>query len=225
MGERRSLPRAQMAVGEAARVKRPAYVSVAGQRMGERRSSAQACPVNNVSGKAARREAASLLATADRRMSKLRPGCVSAMPQSMRNQSKRQTHSDRPSEDEAQGACSVPGVQRMRRSTPTPDWCPATEAINFNHRTGVQRAKGLSLQPPDWTEDEGLGQLRRFGPRCLRRTSVNSASAAFPRGRPGESESSSGHARATGITHPGFYGRKPWRKPNSAVIIARPAPR
>ena len=101
-------------------------------------------------------------------------------------------------------------------------WCPTARAINFNHRTGVQRAKGLSLQPPDWTEDEGLGQLRRFGPRCLRRTSVNSASAAFPRGRPGESESSSGHARATGITHPGFYGRKPWRKPNSTVIIARP---
>ena len=160
--------------------------------MGERRSLPRA---QNVSGRAARREAASLLATADRRMSKLRPGCVSAMPQSMRNRSKRQTHSDQPSEDEAQGACSVPGVQR---------------------------AKGLSLQPPDWAEDEGLGQLRRFGPRCLRRTNVNSASAAFPRGRPGESESSSGHARATGITHPGFYGRKPWRKPNSALIITRP---
>ena len=70
-----------------------------------------------------------------------------------------------------------------------------------------------------------------------RRTSVNSVVSAraacegptstplrqqFPRGRPGESESSSGHARATGTTHPGFYGRKPWRKPNSAVIIARP---
>ena len=55
----------------------------------------------------------------DRRMSKMRPGCVSAMPRSMRNRSKRQTHSDRPSEDEAQGACSVPGVQRRERSTPT----------------------------------------------------------------------------------------------------------
>ena len=83
------------------------------------------------------------------------------------------------------------GVQRRKRST-------------SNHRTGVQREKGLSLQPPDWTEDEGLSPLRWFGPRCLRRTNVNSASAAFPRGRPGESESSSGHARATGITHPGF---------------------
>ena len=138
------------------------------------------------------------------------------MPQSMRSQPGRQTCLQqagalRPWCPTARAIDSQrqTGVQRRKRST-------------SNHRTGVQRAKGLSLQPPDWTEDEGLGQLRRFGPRCLRRTSVNSASAAFPRGRPGESESSSGHARATGITHPGFYGRKPWRKPNSAVIITRP---
>ena len=115
--------------------------------------------MNNVRGRTARREAASLLATADRRMSKMRPGCVSAMPQSMRNRSKRQTHSDRLVEDGAQGPLRSrrptgeainsnrqTGVQRRKRST-------------SNHRTGVQRAKGLSLQPPDWTEDEGLGQL------------------------------------------------------------------
>ena len=124
----------------------------------------------------------------------------------------------------------------MRRSTPTgrlvpngrsdqprpSGGCPATEAISSNRRTGVQRVKGLSLQPPDWTEDGELRQIRRFDPCCLRRTNVHSASAAFPRGHPGESESSSGHARATGIAHPGFYGRKPWRKPNSAVIINVP---
>ena len=69
--------------------------------MGERRSLPR---VNTSVGKAARREAASLLESADRRMSKLRPGCVSAMPQSMRSQSKRQTHSDRLVEDGAQGA-------------------------------------------------------------------------------------------------------------------------
>ena len=175
-------------------------------------------------GKAARREAASLLESADRRMSKLRPGCVSAMPQGMRSRSKRQTHFDRPGEDEAQGARSVPGVQRRERSTLNArpvssdgsDQLPTAErvsngrrAYHSNRRTGPR------------TKDQR--QLRRFGPRCLRRTSVNSASAAFPRGRPGESESSSGHARATGTTHPGFYGRKPWRKPNSAVIITRPA--
>ena len=124
------------------------------------------------------------------------------------------------------GAESGPSLMPNGRSDQPqpPDGCPVTEAINFNHRTGVQRAKGLSLQPPDWTEDEGLSQLRRISPCCLRRTNVNSASAAFPRGRPGESESSSGRTRATGITHPGFYGRKPWKKPNSTLIIASPRP-
>ena len=121
--------------------------------MGERRSSA---PDEQRQGEAARREAASLLATADRRMSKPRPGCVSAMPQSMRNRSKRQTHSDRPSEDEAQGARSVPGGQRRERSTPNRQTgVQRRKRSTPNRRTGVQRAKGLSLQPPDWTEDEG----------------------------------------------------------------------
>ena len=96
-------------------------------------------------------------------------------------------------------------AQRLKRSTPTARRVSSDgKRSTSNHRTGVQREKGLSLQPPDWTEDEGLSQLRRISPRCLRRTSVNSASAAFPRGRPGESESSSGQTRATGITHPGF---------------------
>ena len=143
----------------------------------------------------------------------------------MRSLSKRQTHSDRPSEDEAQGACSVPGVQRRERSTLNArpvssdgsDQLPSTgrvsngrRACHSNRRTGPR------------TKDQR--QLRRFGPRCLRRTNVNSASAAFPRGRPGESESSSGRTRATGITHPGFYGRKPWKKPNSTLIINGPRP-
>ena len=146
-------------------------------------------------GKAARREAASLLSTADRRMSKVRPGCVSAIPQSMRSLSKRQTHFDRLVEDGAQGA--------LRPS------CPADEAINPNRQTGSQRkerstptvrrvSSGRSdqLQSPDgcpagegptsnsnrrtWTEDGELRQIRRFDPRCLRRTNVNSASAAVP---------------------------------------------
>ena len=171
-------------------------------------------------------------------MSKVRPGCVSAMPQGMGSRSKRQTHFDRLAEDGAQGALR-PGVQRMRRSTPSagrlpngrsdqpqpPDGCPVTEAINFQPQDGCPAGEGLI------TPTAGLGprtkdqrQLRRFGPRCLRRTNVNSAVPAFPRGRPGESESSSGHARATGITHPGFYGRKPWKKPNSTLIINGPRP-
>ena len=124
-------------------------------------------------GKAARREATSLLSTADRRVSKVRPSCQSAMPQSMRSLSKRQTRFDRLVEDGAQGA--------LRPS------CPTDEAINPNRQTGVQRKKrstpiaervssgrrtNVKLQPPDWTEDEGLSQLRRFDPCCLRRTNV-----------------------------------------------------
>ena len=34
--------------------------------------------------------------------------------------------------------------------------CPAEEAINSNRRTGAQRKKGLSLQPPDEAANEGL---------------------------------------------------------------------
>ena len=111
-------------------------------------------------------------------------------------------------------ARSVPGVQRQERSTPT-------------RRTGVQRAKdqrqtptaGLGPRTESYVKSAGSIRAACEGPTS------NSASAAFPRGRPGESESSSGRTRATGITHPGFYGRKPWKKPNSAVIITarRPA--
>ena len=79
------------------------------------------------------------------------------------------------------------------------------------------------LQPPDWTEDEGPAStppVRSALPaKDQRQTPLQQQ---YPRGRPGESESSSGRTHATGITHPGFYGRKPWKKPNSEVIIAAP---
>ena len=125
------------------------------------------------------------------------------------------------------GAESGPSLMPNGRSDQPqpPDRCPVTEAINFQPQDGCPAGEGLI------TPTAGLGprtkdqrQLRRFGPRCLRRTNVNSASAAFPRGRPGESESSSDRTRATGITHPGFYGRKPWKKPNSTLIIDGPRP-
>ena len=177
-------------------------------------------------GKAARREAASLLATADRRMSKLRPSCQSAMPQSMRSLSKRQTRFDRLVEDGAQGA--------LRPS------CPTDEAINPNRQTGVQRKKrstpiaervssgrrtNVKLQPPDWTEDEGLSQLRRFDPCCLRRTNVklrfSSNSLVGDRGRANHPPD---RPVQQGSRTQGFYGRKPWRKPNNALIIDVPRP-
>ena len=106
-----------------------------------------------------------------------------------------------------------------------PDRCPVTEAINSQPPDGCPAGEGLI------TPTAGLGprtkdqrQLRRISPRWLRRINVNSAVPAFPRGRPGESESSSGRTSATGITHPGFYCRKPWKKPNSTLIINGPRP-
>ena len=176
-------------------------------------------------GKAARREAASLLESADRRMSKLRPGCVSAMPQSMRSQSKRQTHFDRPSEDGVQGALcpSCPtdeainsnrqtGVQRRKRSTP-------------NHRTGVQRAKGLSLQPPDWTEDEGLSQLRRFGPALRAKDQRQLRFGSIPSWATGGERIILRSCPCNRDHAPRFLWSETLEKattPNSAVIIARP---
>ena len=110
---------------------RPAYVSDAGQRMGERRSLPR---VNTSVGEAARREAASLLGTADQRMSKVRPSCQrqprrrhEEAGRSDRPVCNRQAQFDRPSEDEAQRA--------VRPS------CPAEEAIHSDHQTSVQRVK------------------------------------------------------------------------------------
>ncbi len=85
MKEDAARPRVDTVRGELLWGKRPSYDFIADQRMGERRSLPRACPVldtgvNTSLGEAARREAASLLATADRRVSKLRPGCVTAMP-------------------------------------------------------------------------------------------------------------------------------------------------
>ena len=164
-----------------------------------------------VRGEAARREAASLLETADQRMSKLRPWLRVSRAAGMKSQSKRKTHSDQLAED---GAHPVLRPQ-----------CPADEAINPNRQTGARRMKrstplagqvfsgrrtNVKLQPPDWTEDEGPVSTPSFRLMLLAESYVESAAAAFPRGRPGESESSSGRTRATGIMHPGFYGRKPW---------------
>ncbi len=66
-----------------------------------------------------------------------------------------------------QNWCPTAEAIKLRPS----DWCPAGEglitptarlvssgrrAYHSNRQTGVQREKGLSLQPPDEAEDEGL---------------------------------------------------------------------
>ena len=163
----------------------------------------------------------------------------------MRSRSGRQTHSDRLSEDEAQGAPSqLSSGESDRLPTPdlsptdgainsdSPDRCPADEAVNSTRQTGTQREKRSTptrrtgvqrAKDQRQTSIAGRGprtkdqdQLRRFGPSCLRRTNVKLRSGSIP------SWETLWSTRATGITHPGFYGRKPWRKPNSEVIIAPP---
>ena len=150
---------------------------------------------------------------ADRRVSKLRPSDSQPCRRHVSNRSGRQSRSDRLLRTKRKacpvldtGARSVLDVQRLKRSTPT-------------RRTGARRVKDQRQ-----TSTAGLSQGRRINVNsvdsaragCEGPTS-NSASPAFPRGRPFDL------TRATGITHPGFYGRKPWKKPNSAPIIAAPA--
>ena len=89
------------------------------------------------------------------------------------------------------------------------DQCPAREGptSNFNRQTGVrgvkdQRQTSTAGREPR-TKDQG--QLRRFGPSCVRRTNVKLRSGSIP------SWETLWSTRATGITHPGFYGWKPWK--------------
>ena len=138
--------------------------------MGERRSSAQG---EYVSGKAARCEAASLLATTDRRMSKLRPGCVSAMPQSMRNQPGRQTCLQqagalRPTGG-GWGAGGAPSLVSNGESDrlPTPDRCPATEAINFQPPDGCPTGEGLITPTAGLDRGRGARSTPSFRPALL----------------------------------------------------------
>ena len=134
---------------------------------------------------------------------------------------------------------SVRGVRRVRRPTPTvrrlpngrsdqlrPSDCarcakrstPLAGRVSCGGRTNVNlRTRWTGPR----TKDQR--QHRRLGPRRLRRA-CHSAGPAFPHGPPGESESSSGQARATGITHPGFYGRKPWKSLTVSQLSPLPPP-
>ena len=115
-------------------------------------------------GKAARREAASLLSIADRRVSKLRSRLCAAMPQTCRaGRSARRT------------STSLPRNRRKRRSTSTASRVSRDRSDQLQgRRTGVLRAKD-QRQTSTAGLDRGTkdrGQLRRFGPRWLRRTNV-----------------------------------------------------
>ena len=58
--------------------------------------------------------------------------------------------------------------------------CPADEAINPNRKTSVQREKRLTPTAGRGPRTKDQGQLRRFGPRCVRRTNVKLRSGSIP---------------------------------------------
>ena len=92
---------------------------------------------------------------------------------------------------------------------------PRQERSTPSHRTGAQRVKDQRQTSTLWTEPrtEALASTPSIRPALV---------AEDQRQTPHCQHSLLGKARATGITHPGFYGRKPWRKPNSGVIITDP---
>ena len=138
-----------------------------------------------VGRKAARREAASLLRMADRRMVRRLPCNIGRKPAHVeaaalavsqpcrgheagrgdRPVCNRQAHSDRLVED---------GAQRAVRPS-----CPAEEAINLNHQTGVQRPKrSTPIRRTGVQREKALGQLQPAGLDRGRRTGVNSVLSA-----------------------------------------------
>ena len=100
-------------------------------------------------------------------MSKLRPGCVSAMPRSMRSQSKRQTHFDRLVEDGVQGALCPS--------------CPTARAIDSQRQTGVQR-KERSTPNARPVSSDGSDQLQSLN-GCPTGEGLITPTAGLDRGR------------------------------------------
>ena len=167
-------------------------------------------------------------AVADRRMLNLRPSCASYAA-GMKNPSKRSTRLQQAGALRPKGPWPKHltyldhGVENEAQKALRPR-CPAGEAINSNRQTGVQRKKGLSLQPPDVSRgrrayhsnplDEAANEgliTPSIGPCCVRRA-YHFALAAFPRGRP------CGTTRAEGLT-PRFLGRETLEKPDNDLSI------
>ena len=125
-------------------------------------------------------------AVADRRMLNLRPSCVSYAA-GMKSPSKRMTCLQQAGALQPKGPWPKHltnldhGVENEAQRALRPR-CPAGEAINSNRQTGVQRKKGLSLQPPDVSRgrrayhsnplDEAANEgliTPSIGPCCVRR--------------------------------------------------------
>ena len=166
-------------------------------------------------GKAARREAASLLLSR-------RPARVEAAALAVCQLCRRHVESVgakdalRPT-GRGRGAEGAPSSESSGWSDQPqpPDQCPAGEAINSNHRTGAQREKDLRQTPTAGRgpRTKDLRQTPSFRPVLLAESYVKSAAAAIPSWETFQrANHPSSQTRATGIAPPGFYGRKPWLK-------------
>ena len=110
---------------------------------------------------------------------------------------------------------SVPVAQWQERSTPVNGRVPSNRRDQPRPLNGVQREKGLTLQPPDRTEEEGLEHSNH-------RPMLPAEDLNTPR----QQHSLVGRylsvrTRAEGGT-PRFLWRETLEKPDNAVIINRP---
>ena len=103
------------------------------------------------------------------------------------------------------------GENEARSNAPPPS--PNDRRDQPRPPNGVQREKGLTLQPPDRTEEEGL-EHSNHRPMLLAESYVKSAAAALPQGRlnvqPGSREGP-----------PGFYGGKRWKSLTTQSLSTR----
>ncbi len=106
-----------------------------------------------------------------------------------------------------------PRVRRRGDQTQPSDLCPTTGAINSNQPDGCPAGEGPTSNFSRRTEPrtEALASTPSIGPRWLRRTNVKLRIASIP---------SWAKPVHQGSRTQVIYGRKPWRKPNSEVIIA-----
>ena len=88
----------------------------------------------------------------------------------------------------------------------------------------AERAPGsrrtcAKLQPPDWTGDGDLGQIRQSGPRCLRRARSNPRRQPSLLGTFGRANHPYGQPGQQGIVPPGFLWLEILANPDNTAII------
>ena len=91
-------------------------------------------------------------------------------------------------------------------------------------RVSSGRRTNVKLQPPDWTEDEGPASTPSYQPALPAKgliTPLQQHSLVGDRGR--ANHPPVGPVQQGPRTQ-GFYGRKPWKKPNSEASIAASRP-